>query len=182
MHFKPGGALPFVAVPADELHNHVVSLDALWGPVMSSIEARLWEARTPEQRLQILEDVLRARMSHSRARHSAVVYAVSAIDRSHGTRPIADIAQRIGLSTRRFLDVFRSEVGLSPKAFSRMRRFAAVLTTIDGMTNIDWTEVALSCGYFDQAHFNHDFRAFSGVSPSEYLRHRTSRTHVVVSD
>lgn len=40
--------------------------------------------------------------------------------------------------------------------------------------------IALSCGYFDQAHFNHDFRAFAGLSPSDYLRHRMSRTHVVV--
>jgi AraC-like DNA-binding protein len=42
--------------------------------------------------------------------------------------------------------------------------------------------VALSCGYFDQAHFNHDFRAFSGINPSTYLRDRTSRTHVAVTD
>jgi AraC-like DNA-binding protein len=38
---------------------------------------------------------------------------------------------------------------------------------------VDWAEVALSCGYYDQAHFIHDFRAFSGLTPTGY---RTART------
>ena len=81
----------------------------------------------------------------------------------------------------RFLDVFRSDVGLSPKAFCRIRRFAAVLRRLERAVNVDWIDVALSCGYFDQAHFNHDFRAFSGLSPSAYLRQQISRTHVVLT-
>jgi transcriptional regulator GlxA family with amidase domain len=55
-----------------------------------------------------------------------------------------------------------------------------VLRRIEGVTDVDWADVALSCGYFDQAHFNHDFRAFAGLSPSTYLRHRVTRTHVAV--
>ena len=47
---------------------------------------------------------------------------------------------------------------------------------------VGWLDVALSCGYFDQAHFNHDFRTFSGINPSTYLRHRAARTHVAVPD
>jgi transcriptional regulator GlxA family with amidase domain len=50
------------------------------------------------------------------------------------------------------------------------------------MTDVDWLGVALSCGYFDQAHFNHDFHAFSGINPSAYLRNRASRMHVAVPD
>ena len=182
VHFKPGGGLPFFGVPTDELLNHVVSLDLLWGREAGSLEGRLWDARTPEQRGRILEDALRARMSPRLPRNPAVAYAVGVIQRSHGGRPIGDIAQRIGISTRRFLDLFRGEVGLSPKAFSRMSRFAAVLAVVDRGGPVDWCDVALSCGYFDQSHFNHDFRAFAGVSPSEYLRSRTSRTHLVVSE
>jgi AraC-like DNA-binding protein len=89
-------------------------------------------------------------------------------------------AKELGMSTRRLSDVFRSEVGLSPKAFCRIRRFAAVLKRIEGAADVDWTEVALACGYFDQAHFNHDFRAFSGMNPSAYLRDQISRTHVAI--
>jgi AraC-like DNA-binding protein len=181
VHFKPGGALPFVSEPANELRNQIVNLDDIWGPLARRMEAQVWEARTPPERLRVLETALRLRMSHDRATHPAVSYAINVIESSHGARPIAEIAGRLGLSTRRFLDLFRGQVGISPKAFSRMRRFAAVLESIATTDDVDWTDVALSCGYFDQAHFNHDFRAFCGVSPSEYLRTRVSRTHLIVS-
>jgi len=85
------------------------------------------------------------------------------------------------MSPRRFLDVFQWHVGLSPKAFCQIRRFAAVLRCIERAAVVEWADVALSCGYFDQAHFNHDFRAFSGVNPSTYLRQHISRTHVGVT-
>jgi AraC-like DNA-binding protein len=71
---------------------------------------------------------------------------------------------------------------VSPKAFCRIRRFNEVLTRIEQRSEVDWADVALSCGYFDRAHFNHDFRAFSGLSPSDYLRDRISRLHVVGAD
>ena len=101
---------------------------------------------------------------------------------TNGARTVGDVVQGIGISSRRFWELFRNEVGLSPKAFCRIRRFNAVLTHIERLTTVDWLDVALSCGYFDQAHFNHDFRAFAGLSPSAYLRDRMSRTHVVVTD
>ena len=48
---------------------------------------------------------------------------------------------------------------------------------------MDWVDIALSRGYFDQSHFNHDFREFSGLSPTEYLNLRTEhRSHVQVRD
>jgi AraC-like DNA-binding protein len=65
--------------------------------------------------------------------------------------------------------------------FCRIRRFNEVLQRIERFTDVDWADVAASCGYFDQAHFNHNFRAFAALTPSAYLRDRISRTHVVVS-
>jgi AraC-like DNA-binding protein len=182
VQFKAGGGFPFFAGPSDELHNCSVSLDQVWGASGASLRDRLWEVTTPRQRFRIVEGALLASRRDRLAPHRAVRYALAAFDGSTGAGRVDEVVARIGISSRRFADVFRSEVGLSPKAFCRIRRFNEVLTRIERRSEVDWADVALSCGYFDQAHFNHDFRAFSGLSPSGYLRDRISRLHVVAAD
>jgi transcriptional regulator GlxA family with amidase domain len=159
-----------------------VTLDLVWGGYAASVTDRLWEATTAESRFQVLEEALLSKARDGLDRHPAVRYALDVFDRTNGARTVGDVVQGIGISSRRFWELFRNEVGLSPKAFCRIRRFNEVLTHIERLTTVDWLDVALSCGYFDQAHFNHDFRAFAGLSPSAYLRDRMSRTHVVVTD
>jgi AraC-like DNA-binding protein len=75
--------------------------------------------------------------------------------------------------------VFRDETGFTPKVFCRIRRFQQALGRMENRKSVEWANVALDCGYFDQAHFIHDFRAFSGINPSSYLAHQTRhRNHV----
>jgi AraC-like DNA-binding protein len=181
VHFRPGGAFPFFGAPGTELLNRSVTLDLVWGGDAARVRDRLWEAGTAQRRFRLLEEALQWRARGRFDRHPAVQYALDVFDRSNGARAVGDVVQGLGLSSRRFWELFRDEVGLSPKAFCRVRRFNQVLMQIEQATHVDWIDVALSCGYFDQAHFNHDFRAFAGLSPSAYLRHRTSRTHVIVS-
>jgi AraC-like DNA-binding protein len=71
---------------------------------------------------------------------------------------------------------------LTPKLFCRVQRFQGVLRQIARSAEaIDWTQIALSCGYFDQAHFIHDFRGFSGINPSSYVANKTQfQNHVVL--
>jgi AraC-like DNA-binding protein len=109
-----------------------------------------------------------------------VRYALNEFGRTSHARSVAEVTECVGLSARRFIELFRNQVGLAPKVFCRIRRFQKVLRTVEKQGDVDWTAVALSCGYFDQAHFIHDFRAFSGINPSTYLRQRTSRNHVSV--
>jgi AraC-like DNA-binding protein len=98
-------------------------------------------------------------------------------------RSIAAVTDRTGFSARRFIDLFEREVGLTPKLFCRVRRFQKVLQTIQSGCAIDWAGIALNCGYYDQAHFIHDFRAFSGINPSTYLAaHTPHLNHVPILD
>jgi AraC-like DNA-binding protein len=182
VHFRPGGSFPFFGVPSTELRNQGVPLDLLWGRDAASFSDRLCEEKAADKRFNVLEEALLRRAWGRFDRHPAVRYALDVLDRSNGMRPVGDVIQGIGLSLRRFGELFGSEVGLSPKAFCRIRRFNEVLRRVEGFTDVDWADVAVSCGYFDQAHFNHDFRAFAGLTPSAYLCDRMSCMHVIVSD
>ena len=91
------------------------------------------------------------------------------------------MTREIGLSPRRFIEVFKDEVGLRPKVFCRVRRFQRVLASIHRQESVEWADVAVACGYYDQAHFIHDFRAFSGINPTAYLERRgRHRNHVAM--
>ncbi len=181
--FKPGGGFPFFPCPAGELQDSSTPLDALWGPTANSVREQLLEAVTPRERFAVLEAHLLECLRAGPRRHPAIQYALATFQSGSNTATIADIVEHTGLSARKLIELFRGQVGLTPKVFSRMCRFRRVLGRIGNTPDVDWAETALACGYFDQPHFIHDFRDFAGVSPAAYLRHRTANpNHVRVPD
>jgi AraC-like DNA-binding protein len=169
IHFKPGGAYPFLKMPSGELHNQHVGLEEIWGPLAGLVREQLLGAKSPGERLRILERGLYLAAGGTLGRHPAVAFALNEFRGAPGERKIAEVTNQIGLSARRFIEVFHKEVGLTPKLFCRVRRFQKVLPHIRSGIEIDWVQIALECGYYDQAHFIHDFQAFSGINPSAYL-------------
>ncbi len=179
VHFKPGGAFPFLKLPAGELRNAHVSLETLWGAKAVELRDRLLEAETPEARFHILERTLLTQAARPLAWHPAVAFALKEFQDALHTPTISDVSHRIGLSQRRFIRVFSEEVGLTPKLFCRVRRFQEVLRLIKREQRVHWGDIALECGYFDQAHFIHNFQAFSGLTPSAYLARCTEHLNHV---
>jgi AraC-like DNA-binding protein len=178
VHFRPGGAFPFLGVPSGELHNLDVSLDALWGARAAELRERLLEAPTAEVKFQVIEGALLA-SARSLKRHPAVAFALREFGAVPQARSVADVTGAVGLSQRRFIERFRHEVGLAPKLYCRVRRFQEVVRLVHRRRAVDWADVALSCGYYDQAHLINDFHAFSGLSPTTYLARKTEHQNHV---
>jgi AraC-like DNA-binding protein len=179
VHFRPGGAFPFLRMPAGELRDTTVSLETLWGALAVDLRDRLLEAPTHQARFQILEQALLTEFARGFDHHRAVGFALRRFLAEPHVMTIAGVTDQIGLSPKRFIQAFRDQTGFTPKVFCRIRRFQQALERMEGQKSVAWTNVALDCGYFDQAHFIHDFRAFSGINPTSYLAHRTPhRNHV----
>lgn len=190
VHFGPGGAFPFIGPPMHELRNAIAPLDAFWGNLARELRERLGEAQSDDDRFRIVESALLARAGRRLQRHPAVGYALGAFMRVPHVRTVAEVSGRVGLSQRRFIELFANEVGLTPKVFCRVRRFQEAIGRahsstfqVPGSRRVNWSELALDCGYFDQAHFIHDFEAFSGLTPSAWLAQRTDHVnHVPLRD
>jgi AraC-like DNA-binding protein len=182
VQFRPGGAFPFLAgLPAGELHNLHVPLDAIWGRSADELRERLLEAGDHAARFGILERFLERllRRSSGRRRHPAVVHALGALHRTPHARTIADVADEVGLSSRRFTQLFRDRVGMPPKRYGRVRRFQAALRLIAARARLEWARLALACGYCDQAHMIHEFQELAGLTPATYAALRGEhRNHV----
>jgi len=173
VRFKPGGAFPFLGVPASELADTQVDLEALWGPAAHELRERLCASKTPEQRLDRLEKTLVAHLGRPWERHYAVRFALAAFARADPITTVRAVAREAGLSQRRFIQVFAREVGVSPKLFCRIRRFRSVLDTVRHTAAPVWGRVAVDCGYYDQSHLIHDFRFFANLCPTEFVRRRS---------
>jgi AraC-like DNA-binding protein len=183
VHFKPGGAYPFLRMPAGELRDVTVSLETLWGAAAVDLRDRLLEAPTPEARFEVLERVLLSELARRVDAHGAVGFALRRFMADPQGATVAGVTGQIGLSPKRFIQLFRDETGFTPKVFCRIRRFQQALDLMERRRIVEWPKVALDCGYFDQAHFIHDFRAFSGINPTSYMAKRTPhRNHVPLSD
>ncbi len=181
VHFKPGGAFPFFRVPPCEMADQSVALDAVWGSASGWLRERVLAAKSPPNKLQTLEQCLLEQLAKPLERHAAVNFALQQLSAAYPP-DISWIVNQVGYSQRRFIELFSGEVGLTPKLFSRVSRFQQVIRAAHAQGEISWVEIALDCGYYDQAHFVHDFQAFAGITPSEYLARRTPHVNHVPMD
>jgi len=171
-HFKPGGAAPFLGVPADDFSDQVIDLEAVWGLEAWGLRDRLLSAAGSQLKFRALEQFLMERLAKpgsSAPRSPRVRWALERLVREPQVPAIGAMAGELGVSHKHFIHEFRRQVGLTPKVFCRIRRFQEVLARIQAAERVNWLDLAYSCGYYDQAHFIRDFQAFAGMNPSAYV-------------
>jgi AraC-like DNA-binding protein len=175
VHFKPGGAFPFLGMEASEVTDAHVDLETLWGTSAKELRERLCVAKTSAERFSLLESALVAHLFRPLERHYSVRFALESFGRADPDLTVRHVAREVSLSQRRFIQLFAREVGMSPKLFCRVRRFQETLETVRQIAVPNWARLAVDCGYYDQSHLIHDFRFFSNLSPTEYIRQRSER-------
>ena len=164
---RPGGFTGLFRERADLLFQRVIALEDIWyEPLLFEY---LGEALTPLQKLTCLDKLLTGLVGKKSRRSEITDHALYLLRVKHLS--IAECARSIGVSERRLSQLFREEVGVSPKLWARIQRFQAVTRALYAGVDIPWVELALDCGYYDQSHFANDFRAFSGLDASAYSKH-----------
>ena len=181
--FRPGGWRAFVDASGTTFFNQSIPVDLVWGNSDANrLVDRLRETSLAESKLALLEETLLGKLRPHGDLHLAVQRGLEVFhDRPHVCR-VLDVVGSTGLSRRRFSQLFREQVGLTPKLYCRLHRFHRVIHQVASGTAVDWADVAAAGGYSDQAHLTHEFRDFSGLSPSVFLgAERPSGAHVRVS-
>lgn len=169
--FRPGGAHALTGEDARALTGRDIDLGDVFGSAAALLREHLLETDTARERLRILALWLRQRM-HGRAPHPAVRHVLDALTRQPQVRRIALLAHDAGLSERRLGVLFQRQVGMRPKRYARLLRFRAVVTQAHTQASVNWSHVAVDCGYCDQAHLAHEFREFAGLTPTAFMAAR----------
>jgi AraC-like DNA-binding protein len=168
--FTPIGAARFLGLPLGELVNRVIDLDDILGSAARRLAAQLAEAPGWSARFALLDRFILARLSEARPVAPFVAWAWEQLVENDGARPIGALAAEIGCSRKHLIHGFRAEFGLPPKTMARLLRFQRATDLIKRDSGVRWAELALACGYYDQAHLIRDFREFADSTPVEFLR------------
>jgi AraC-like DNA-binding protein len=169
VRMPPLGAHRLLGMPLGSVAQNVFELDEVLGDAIAAVHQRLVDCEDAGKQFALLCDFARGRLARSRVRLRAdAQIAVDMLTRTQGTERIETICRTMSISRKHLNDLFDSHIGLTPKTYARMFRFRRVVDLVQRGQGLDWTRIAMSCGYYDQAHFNHEFREFSGMSPGEY--------------
>ncbi|WP_326718239.1 MULTISPECIES: helix-turn-helix transcriptional regulator [unclassified Streptomyces] len=170
VHFKPWGMSPFVDMPATELRDRWVPVDSVWQRSVDRIRNQVGDATSAAETLRVMEKELRSRLVAAPSRGLDLVqHSGGWLEASYGAVSVAALSDAVGVSGNHLATQFKSHVGVTPKKVARMYRFARLILSVDAMRPVDWSELALTAGYFDQAHFSKEFKDFTGHTPTEYL-------------
>ena len=106
VNFKPGGIFPFLDLPSDRLQNALLPLDAVWGYRALQLRDELVNARSNQERFHILERFLLRWASRPLLLDPRVTRSLWVVQRSSDPPSIAMLSDEVGLSQRRFIELF----------------------------------------------------------------------------
>lgn len=169
INFTPLGAHRLFGLPMAELTNTIVDFAELLGKDAAVLLAHLRESDDWAARFAILETFLLRRFADGKEGRREIAWALRRLERSNGAVQIGDLADEIGWSRKKLIHNFQRETGLAPKGIGRIYRLNRMLSLLHGAARVSLAELAHESGYYDQAHFNRDFRDFAGLAPGDYL-------------
>jgi AraC-like DNA-binding protein len=165
-YLSPLGARRLFGMPMSELTRDVVELEDLLGPAADELADRLATAPDWATRFDLLERAIARRVLAAGPIAPELEWAWRRLLATDGAVPVASLAAELGWSRRHLAVRFREELGMPPKALARIVRFERALERL--RAGHDLAALALDAGYYDQAHFNRDFRAFAGTTPTAF--------------
>ena len=169
IQFKAGGSYPFLHLPLFELNNLFIDAELVLGNSILLLRERLMELTNPQDMFRHVEKFLRERFMYSPQQKHVVDFAISNLQKGGQPASLKQTAESLGYSQKQFIHIFKKHVGLTPKYYQRLARFNRVLRQVDIQQNIDWSQVAHSCNFYDQSHLINDFKLFAGLGPKDYL-------------
>jgi AraC-like DNA-binding protein len=102
------------------------------------------------------------------APNGLVKSVIEAIHKAQGQAAISEIAKKNFTSVRQLERMFNTQLGITPKAYSRIVRFQHALSKIkDARHGMSLSDIAFECGYYDHSHLTNDIRKNTGMAPSQ---------------
>jgi AraC-like DNA-binding protein len=179
IRFKPGGAWPFFESPLERYRDNVIELDDVSPGLAALVQQQLTSAGSVDDKYAVLQALLHSLSRGPLIQDPTVARAVAYLE-NEDSPSIANLAKQLHMSGKSLVALFRSRIGISPKALARVYKFQRVLTMLEEGVYPTLAEVAHDAGYYDQAHFCKEFQSFCGINPTRYFAMKTERYFLTV--
>ena len=172
VRFYPYGFTSFVTASLHSLANKETPLELLFGDSPAAeLEQKIIHATDAKERIQIVEEFLFTKLKSEITIDNIVKSTIEALLETNGVAPIKSILKDDPSKRRQLERKFLNQVGISPKQMGRVIRLQTALKMLLNRQSDSLTSIAYESEYYDQAHFNKDFREFTGTNPKEFLGH-----------
>lgn len=172
VNFTPLGARLFLGLPLYELFRRVVSIDDILGAEGPRLASQLYDLNDWEARFALVERVIESRIAAAKPLSRGVAWAWQQLETTQGRVEIGALAAKLEWSRKHLIAQFHDQIGVPPKLAGRILRFEQAIGRLQADTVTSLAELALDCGYYDQAHLARDLKDFTGLSPRELAKRR----------
>ena len=164
----PHAVSQLINIPANEVVNHVFDFSDLFSKEGTDLADQVYNAVNTNGRIARVSDYLTKMASSQKL--DPVKYFVDQVIWRKGSVDISIMQHESGLSVKQFERRFKAIAGFPPKYFTRIVRFQAVKDNYALSQFSSMTSLAYASNYYDQPHFNREFKEFSGVQPLQYFK------------
>ncbi|MDR2499193.1 MAG: helix-turn-helix domain-containing protein [Tannerellaceae bacterium] len=167
IRFKPAGLTAFTRTPIDAFTDSSVEVplvETLFGDVYKAVG----EMKTVEEIILYLDNFFIGKLAALYDFDSRIIHAVNLIHTANGLVSLPDLADQVCLSSRHFERKFKTSIGMSPQAFSKIVRFQRALHSLQRSPDKDLLTIAVECGFYDHAHLIKVFKNLAGDSPTYF--------------
>lgn len=172
IRFLPGGAYPFFKFPVSRITDMVLEADWMKNE-LGALRKAIGDLSSLEHISEVLHSFLAKKFDGSYPLNESVKYVAAQIISPEQDIPVADLVKKAGYSHKHFLELFKKQVGTSPKNLQRIIRLQRVIQIAKENPEARWSDILLHFPFYDGAHFVHDFKELTGMTPEKYLSLRT---------
>lgn len=172
--FFPAGFYPFLKIPLSEYTDQIVDFSLCDKNFRSNLEASFNPEGAISAQIEVLENIFLQLIDLKFIPEKRTIRLINAFFQSIDTLTIKEFCDESGIHQRKLGRLLKKYIGVSPKSWQKINRFQAALNKLIRLDLRNFTTIAHDAFYYDQAHFIHDFKFFTGCSPSRFLNEKRS--------
>lgn len=162
--FKPAGIWKLLGTDMGAIRDDVISFTHDGSLVELYLEL---ESLSAEERVRTTESFITSKVVYADSDETDAI--LSTIEARHGNLSIEEICEQHHITPRTLQRIFQQRIGVTAKQYARIVRFKTVYALLQKPSLTKSDSVFLS-GYFDQPHFNREFREFTQENPEKWFR------------